>query len=518
MFLVLLAIMKHKLDSSYLDIAIICFGIVGMIFSHAIMSFAMVFMALRFVFADKSRIKSYSKDVLIAIFSFFALICLGMIWSDWSNDAWKQLEKSLPFLIVPLYFLNLPLQEGKNLKIYAWAYLASLFVATGIGMFNLLTIENPDVRTIMPFCSHIRFALHLTLASSFIVYYCFEHKKYLLLLLAFWFEAYMLITAAMTGIIISFIIIFFVLPTYFLITKKRKKAFAIFLSAFIVALFAVFSCISYYYKDYFVPKNGEVKEDMMIENGNYIFEAIDYSQMQEGVEKYLKEDKNAVCKSREGEFAYIDIAIRYLNSKGYEKNLKGWEKLSSEDLENIKNGIPNYVYAQKTPLKSRLYSTFYEIEAYKKEDKVKGSSMIQKIELWENSLLIIKNNLLIGVGTGKAPQELKKQLQSIDSPLADTNMRTHNQYFSIVFSYGILGFLVWIGFLLYPMFKLSLNKNPYYIIFLAIMLISFLSEDTLDNQAGIMMYCCWNFFFVSQSKKIKQRKKYFFLCFKKLFL
>lgn len=501
LFLVLFAIMKRNFDFSYLDIAIICLSIVGMIFSHALMSFAMVFMALRFIFSDKSLIKSYTKDVLIAVFSFFALICLGMIWSDWSNDAWKQLEKSLPFLIVPLYLLNLPLQSRKNLSIYAFVYLASLFVATSIGIFNFISLENPDVRTIMPFCSHIRFALHLTLASSFIVYYCFEHKKYLLLLLAIWFEAYMFLTAAMTGIIISFIIIFFVLPTYFLITKKRKKAFAIFLSAFIVALFAVFSCISYYYKDYFVPKNGEVKEDMMIENGNYIFEAIDYSQMQEGVEKYLKEDKNAVCKSREGEFAYIDIAIRYLNSKGYEKNLKGWEKLSSEDIDNIKNGIPNYVYAQKIPLKSRLYSTFYEIEAYKKEHKVKGSSLIQKIELWENSLLIIKNNLLIGVGTGKAPQELKKQLQSIDSPLADTNMRTHNQYFSIVFSYGILGFLVWIGFLLYPMFKLSLNKNPYYIIFLAIMLISFLSEDTLDNQAGIMMYCCWNFFFLSHSKK-----------------
>jgi hypothetical protein len=474
---------------------------VGMIFSHALMSFAMVFMAIRFVLADKSRIKSYSKDVLIAVFSFFALICLGMIWSGGGSEAWKQLEKSLPFLIVPLYLMNLDLQERKNLKIYAWVYILSLFVATLIGMFNFLTIENPDVRTIMPFCSHIRFALHLTLASSFIVVYCIQNKKPLFLLLALWFEAYMILTSALTGVVISFVVLFFIIPTYFLFKKKNKTAFAIFISVFSLFVFAIISCLSYYYKDYFVPKNGEVKENMIIENGNYIFDKVDYSQMQDGVEKYLKEDRNAVCKSKEGEFLYVDIAIRYLNSKGYEKNLKGWEKLSSKDIDNIKNGIPNYVYAQKIPLKSRLYSTFYEIEAYKKEHKVKGSSLIQKIELWENSLLIIKNNLLIGVGTGKAPQELKKQLQSIDSPLADTNMRTHNQYFSIVFSYGILGFLVWIGFLLYPMFKLSLNKNPYYIIFLAIMLISFLSEDTLDNQAGIMMYCCWNFFFVSQSKK-----------------
>ena len=79
----------------------------------------MVFMALRFVFADKSRLKSYSKDVLIAVFSFFALICLGMIWSEGGSEAWKQLEKSLPFLIVPLYLMNLDLQERKNLKIYS---------------------------------------------------------------------------------------------------------------------------------------------------------------------------------------------------------------------------------------------------------------------------------------------------------------------------------------------------------------------------------------------------------------
>ena len=193
-----------------------------MIFSHALMSFAMVFMALRFIFSDKSLIKSYTKDVLIAVFSFFALICLGMIWSDWSNEAWKQLEKSLPFLIVPLYLLNLPLQSRKNLSIYAFVYLASLFVATSIGIFNFLTIENPDVRTIMPFCSHIRFALHLTLASSFIVYYCFEHKKYLLLLLAFWFEAYMILTSALTGVVISFAILFFIIPMYFLFNKRSQ--------------------------------------------------------------------------------------------------------------------------------------------------------------------------------------------------------------------------------------------------------------------------------------------------------
>jgi O-antigen ligase len=116
-------------------------------------------------------------------------------------------------------------------------------------------------------------------------------------------------------------------------------------------------------------------------------------------------------------------------------------------------------------------------------------------------LAVIKDNLLIGVGTGNAPRELKKQLQATNSELSDTNMRTHNQYFSIVFSYGIIGLLIWFAFLFYPMFRESLNKNPYYIIFLLIMLISFFSEDTLDNQAGIMMYCCWNFFFLSHSKK-----------------
>jgi O-antigen ligase len=353
----------------------------------------------------------------------------------------------------------------------------------------------------MPFCSHIRFALHLTIASSFIVLYCFEQKKSLLLLLAVWFEAYMLITSALTGVVISFVILCLVLPIYFLLVHKKKKAFAIFLSLFAVVVLAIFSCVSYFAKDYFVPKQGGVKENMMIENGNYIFDKVDYSQMAEGVEIYLKEDRNAMCKSREGEFPYIDIAIRYLNSKGYEKNLKGWQRLSQEDLENIKNGIPNYVYAQKIPLKARFYSTFYEIEAFKKENKVKGSSLIQKFELWENSLAVIKDNLLIGVGTGNAPRELKKQLQATNSELSDTNMRTHNQYFSIVFSYGIIGLLIWFAFLFYPMFRESLNKNPYYIIFLLIMLISFFSEDTLDNQAGIMMYCCWNFFFLSHSKK-----------------
>lgn len=488
--------MKKLLNNPYIDVFIICFTIIGMIFSHAVMSFSMVFMALRFVFTDKSRIKSYPKGALLAVFSFFILILIGMIWSEGGKEAWKQLEKSLPFLIVPLYFLNLALQPKKHLKIYAVIYLLSLVVAVAIGVFNLITLDNPDTRTIMPFCSHIRFALHLSLASSFIVIYCFQNKKYSLLLLALCFEVYMLITSSLTGVVISFVILLFVLP--FLFRKKNKKLFYGIISFVSIVIIGVISVIAYCAKDYFVPKQGKEIENLVIENGYYIFDNVDYGQMKEGVNKYLKVEEDAVCKSKEGEFAYVDIAIRYLNSKGYEKNLKGWEKLSQKDLENIKMGIPNYVYAENIPLKERLYSTFLEIEAYNKDGKVKGSSLIQKLELWRNSLLVIKDNLLIGVGTGDAPLELKKQLEKTNSELADTNMRTHNQYLSIVFSYGLIGFVIWLFFLFYPALKEKLFKNPYYVIFLLIMLISFLSEDTLDNQAGIMMFCCWNYFFTSK--------------------
>lgn len=494
----------------YIDSFIICFAIIGMIFSHAIMSFSMVFMAIRFLFLDKSILKTYSKDLLIAIFSFFALILIGNIWSDNLYDALKQTEKSLPFLIVPLYLLSLPLQSTKNIKLYAHIYILSLLTAVGIGFFNIITIENPDMRTVMPFCSHIRFALHLTLAISFIILYCVRNKSKLqtpqilvLLFIALLFEFYMLITSSLTGVIISLFIVLIVLPLYFLFTKRNKKLLIGLLVGLMSLILLITSCFLYYVNDYFEPKQGEKKENLVIENGNYIFEDVDYAQMQEGVKKYLNESEDAVCKSREGEYLYVDIAIRYLNSKGYEKNLNGWSKLSQNDLENIKNGIPNYVYAEKIPLKARLYSTFYEIEAFNKEGKVKGSSLIQKFELWKHSLTVIKQNFLIGVGTGDVPRELKKQLQENSSSLAETNMRPHNQYFSIVFSYGILGLLIWFVFLFYPMFRQSLNTNPYYLVFLIIMLISFVSEDTLDNQAGIMMFCCWNYFFLS--KQLQQQ-------------
>ncbi len=495
--------MKNFLKSQYIDVFIICFAIIGMIFSHAVMSFSMVFMAVRFLFMDKSALKNYSKMSLFAVFSFFVLILLGMIWSDGGKEAWKQLEKSLPFLIVPLYILSLPLQSKRNIAICANIYILSLIVATGIGFFNLITLDNPDMRTLMPFCSHIRFALHLTLASSFIVIYCFQRKKYSLLFIALCFEGYMVITSSLTGVVISMFIFLFVLPLYFLSKKRNKKllyGLIVFVSLVVIGMV---SLISYCAKDYFVPKQGEEIENLVIENGYYIYHKVDYEQMKEGVKKYLNVEEDAICKSKEGEFAYVDIAIRYLNSKGYEKNLKAWELLSQKDLENIKQGIPNYVYAEKIPLKERLYSTFFEIEAYKKEGKVKGSSLIQKLELWRNSVSIIKENILIGVGTGNAHVELKKELEKNNSELKDTNMRTHNQYLSIVFSYGLIGLAIWLFFLFYPAIKENLIANPYYIVFLLIMLISFLSEDTLDNQAGIMMFCCWNYFFIS--KQLRQQ-------------
>ncbi len=482
---------------THYDTITVAIAIIGMVFSHALMSLALIMMAIRTVFISKSTLKKTPKDILIVSLSFFILVCLGILWSQNVNTALAQLNKLLPFLVFPLYFFSIDLPKEKSLKQLASLYILTLFVATCIGVYNLLNTENPDYRTIMPYCSHIRFAINLVLAVSFMTIYTYRNHKALkkenialLIFFILWFCIYLLISASLTGICLILCIIVFFSIRYGLNNLTNRKSLIFFLIPFVLIM-PFIHIISVYAKDYFVPKDS-VEKEMMIENGHYIYDNVDAEQLNMGLKKYLGKTENDKFES----YSYTDIALRYLNSKGLTKDLKGWSQLDSADLTNIKNGIPNYVYAENNPIKERLYKIFFEIEAYRKQGHVKGSSLIQRLDLWYNSIEAIKQNILFGVGTGDATSEIEKQMRENNSQLQGEGLKSHNQYISITLTFGIVGFIIFCIFLFYPLFRLNMNKNPHYSVFFLVFILSMFTEDTFDNQAGIILFCFWNFFFI----------------------
>jgi O-antigen ligase len=102
---------------------------------------------------------------------------------------------------------------------------------------------------------------------------------------------------------------------------------------------------------------------------------------------------------------------------------------------------------------------------------------------------MIEQNPLIGVGTGDLPNAFQDQYRKMNSNLAMQNrLRSHNQYLSITVALGIIG-LAWFMFaMFYPGIKTGNFNNYFYVIFSLIVMLSMLTEDTIENQEGVTFY------------------------------
>ena len=79
--------------------------------------------------------------------------------------------------------------------------------------------------------------------------------------------------------------------------------------------------------------------------------------------------------------------------------------------------------------------------------------------------------------------------------MSDTQLHTHNQYLNFLIAFGIVGFLLIVFFFARAIWlllcrpvrsgTLSPQSTILFVAFLCIVLISFISEDTLETLAGI---------------------------------
>jgi cell division protein FtsW (lipid II flippase) len=80
--------------------------------------------------------------------------------------------------------------------------------------------------------------------------------------------------------------------------------------------------------------------------------------------------------------------------------------------------------------------------------------------------------------------------------------KAHNQYLSITVGFGIVGLLLFLIVLLYPYLSSKRYRTYLYTVFLVILLISMLPEDTIETQAGASWFAFFNslLIFASQNR------------------
>jgi hypothetical protein len=186
-----------------------------------------------------------------------------------------------------------------------------------------------------------------------------------------------------------------------------------------------------------------------------------------------------------------DGLIRYLNSKGARKDGAGVRSLTPKDIHNVEVGFANIDYTKGIGLKRSLYPTFFSLSLYQKYGKIHQSSLLERFELWKASFHIIQNHLILGVGIGDHKQELDHQLEILNSEITKKEKGCHNQFLTILLSGGLLVFIPFMMMLIAPLI-IQKRGNFLYIQFFLIVVISMITEDTLDTHAGVTFFAFFN--------------------------
>ncbi len=454
----------------------------------------------------KFQVFFQNKAAMILV-SLFVLHLVGLIFTTDFEYAFKDLRTKLPLLVFPIILSTMEPIDKKQFNVLMFFFIGAVLAGSIISTYVLLQHEFTDIRNISIFISPIRFSLNICIAIFSLVWFTFKKEDYNIILKSLfviaiaWLLSFLFILESGIGILIV-IVISILLIFYLIFTIKNK----ILKSVFALILFIIPSLLFVFVRDtindYYDVKPVNFSElDKTTALGNhYCHDTINFG-VEEGkyVGLYLsrKELRKSWNKRSSFDFNGKDkneqiikyTIIRYLSSKGYRKDAEGLSKLNDKEIKAIEQGIANVNYLYNPNLKTRISKIIIGYNNFKYDNDPNGNSILQRIEYFKTSLQLIRDNFWIGVGTGDLPIAFHKQYQKMDSLLeTDSRLRSHNQFLSIFVAFGVIGFIWFLFTLIYPPMIAGKFKDYFYVIFFIIMILSMLTEDTIESQAGVTLF------------------------------
>lgn len=522
--------MKIKLPSHS---SIYFFGLllmaIGLPFSTFLMSLSQFVLVGNWITEGniKQKLTSFWRNKSAVILSsVFILHLIGLFYSSDFNYAFRDIRVKLPILIFPLIISTSEPLSKKRIHQLMLFFIASVAAATFVSTAILLGITNKlivDIRQISIFISHIRFSLLICISIFFLGYFTYCQKSYfkksLAILFIIWFITFLFILESLTGLVILSIT-GFILLVYFTLSQK-KLIYR--LSGLAIIALLVFGAISYvrtvtyrYYSknhpqhtiskpEQFTPNGNPYFHEITntaVENGNYVWQYISWTELEE------EWNKRSNIHLEEKDLKGNDIKytlIRFLTSKGHRKDAEGIQQLTEQEIQAIQKGIANVNYLNVPGIKARIYQVIWEIDNYRRGENPSGHSVAQRFEYWKAAIGIVKENFLFGVGTGDVKAAFDAQYKKTNSSLSNEwRLRSHNQYLAIAVAFGVVG-LIWFLFsFVYPLFKERKYFDYFYMTFFIIVILSMLTEDTLETQAGISFFVFFNTLFLFAAGKKEQ--------------
>lgn len=488
----------------------IAITLAGLSWSNFLMSLGQIVLICNWVleadFKNKWQ-KLKTRPVILVLIGLFLFHLIGLLWTEDFKYGTHDLRIKLPLLLLPIVVGTSPALSQREWRALIAVYLSSCFIISLASLYKLMGLGEEviyDKRELSILISHIRYGLNLCLAVILALHLYLNSRsiiKFSLLLLAAWFTACLIWYELSTGLLCLLFCGFFSL-IYFALRRKVKTelklATLIILSGFIFfCLYALLTIREDYFKE--VPLSFNQEEFILNSpNGNPYYFDYDSELKEHGVyiwrfvaTEELKEAWNDRSSIPADSLDYkgqkvFNTLVRFLSSKGLKKDSLGLAQLTQDEIRAIEKGIPDPYFLNHNPIQNRIYKTFYEFENYKIHDQMDGFSLVMRLEYWKNSWRIIKQNPWFGVGTGDVKQAIARQYEIDESPLSeDFRKRTHNQYLTIWLSLGVIALLYFLFSLIYPLVQINSKNRFLFMLFTVLIALSYLSEDTLETQAGV---------------------------------
>jgi len=455
----------------------------------------------------------FRNPAALAVISLYLMHVAGLLYSSDVHYALKDLRIKLPLLSLPVILAtSRPLGRQRFTKLLIF-FIFAVFSGTIASIWVLLTRHVSDPREISIFISHIRFGLTICLSFFILIYFLYKNifvlrwKKILIAATAVWFFFFLIILESLTGLVISGLLFYLFILYFILRIKASIPRYSLFLLVLISPVFAISAFVKKAHDFYAVKPVDLSKLDKYtrygalyvhdtcsygIEKGRYVGLYIAPVELRYGWNKRSNLDFDGYDHKNQ-KLSYT--LIRYLNSKGLRKDAEGLSKLSNSEINQIENGVADAAYLGNFSLSSRLDQMIMGYNNYIRHGDPNASSVMQRVEYWKTSAFIISHHWLTGVGTGDLNEAFSEAYKQMGSKLEDAyRNRSHNQFLAIFIALGIIGLLIFIFSLVYPMLITGKYHSYYYMVFFAIVVMSMLTEDTLETQAGATFFAFFNAF------------------------
>ncbi|MBR1765931.1 MAG: O-antigen ligase family protein [Bacteroidales bacterium] len=438
-----------------------------------------------------------SSRLLAAVAALFLLHVVGLAWTSNLPQGFHVVERLLPLMAVSLVVLTTRPPQGRPRSVILALYMGTVAVVSAIGFVRWLTIPDLPYRDIVPFISHIRFALNCCMVVFLAVFAprFFVRGRWgrvevaVRVVLVVWMLAFLFLLRSYTAFAVL------LLASLVAACSSRRRWLWVTVWVAVAGGMAAYVAVEYdrYYRLQPVAQqplaqstaNGrpyEHHQDGFVENGNFVNNYLCYDELRS---EWLRRSGIPFDHPTSAGFTVGNSLVRYLNALGLPKDSVGVATLTDAQVAEIAAGVSNPVFRHGSLPKRMLHVLFFEYESYRCYHSVAGFSMLQRMELWRTALHIVERHPWCGVGTGDLCEAMEDDFRACRSPLEGSGLMPHNEYLTLMALLGLPLFALLT--LLFLRATPRLRHQPLVMaLWLLAILVSCLTENTIDSLAGIL--------------------------------